>query len=436
MQAKLTKRVVDAAAANGGRDIWVWDTELRGFGLRVRPNGHKSYVLEYRPGGGGRGVQKRRFTIGQHGSPWTPDTAREEALRVLGQVAGGADPAAAKVEARRKEGDTLAEVVGVFIEKYAKVRQKSWRETERTFRHDVLPALGSKRPEDVTRRDIVRLIDGVADRGPIMANRTLAYLRKFFNWCIERGHVEANPCAGIKAPGVAVARDRVLEDGELVEIWRAADGVGWPWGAIVKMLALTAQRRTEVVEMRWSEVDLGKGTWTLPGTRTKNKRAHEVPLTGTAVAILQAIPRMTFVDADGKSRESPFVFTTTGRTAVGGLGKAKTAMDGMIAGARRKAAQEAGGDPEEVAAMPHWTLHDLRRTATTGMARLGIHPHVADAVLNHKTGAIQGVAAVYNRFGYLEERRRALEAWEAHVLALLEGREAGGNVVPLRAAGG
>jgi integrase len=419
MQAKITKRVVDAAAAEGGRDLWVWDTELRGFGLRVRPNGHKAYVVEYRPGAGGRSVQKRRFTIGAHGSPWTPSAAREEAVSVLGQVADGKDPAAAKLSARHREGSTVTELVGVFVEKYAKVNQRSWQQTERALRHDVLPAIGSLPIGSVTRRDIVRILDTVVERGPIMANRILAYSRKFFNWCVERGHVEANPCAGIRAPGAAKARERVLDDQELAKVWRAADAVGWPWGPVVKLLTLTAQRRSEVVEMRWSELDLDKATWALPGERTKNGRAHEVPLTATAVEILRGLPRMPGL----------FVFSTTGRTAVSAFTQAKRKLNRAVLDVSVKAT------PGEVEPMPHWTFHDLRRTATTGMARLSIHPHVADAVLNHKTGSIQGVAAIYNRHAYLDERRRALETWEAHILATLEGRMAEDNVVvPLRPA--
>ena len=411
MRARITKRVVDTASTEGGRESWVWDTELRGFGLRVRPNGHKTYIVEYRPGAGGRGVQKRRLTIGTHGSPWTPSGAREEAVRILGQVANKHDPAAAKVEARRKDGSTVAELADAFVEKYAKVNQRSWEQTDRAIRHDVLPAIGSLQAEDVTRRDIVRILDTVAERGPIMANRVLAYTRKFFGWCVERGHVADNPCAGIKAPGVAKTRERVLGDDELAEVWRAADAVGWPWGPVVKLLTLTAQRRSEVVGMRWSELDLDKATWSLPGSRTKNKRAHEVPLTAAAVDILRGLPRMP----------GPFVFSTTGRSAVSAFTQAKAKLN--------RAILDACGEAEPI---PHWTFHDLRRTATTGMARLGIHPHVADAVLNHRTGAIQGVAAIYNRHAYLDERRRALDAWESHVLAILEGRTAGANVVSLR----
>ena len=415
MKVKLTKRAVDALVATDGR-LFVADTDLAGFGMIVTPAGSKSYIVEYRPGPGGRAAPKRRVTIGKHGSPWTPATARDEAKRTLGLVAAGRDPAAEKTEARRKEGTTVEQIATDFIEKYCKARQKSWQETERVFRNDVYPAFGSKPVEDITRQDVVRLVDAVAARGPIMANRTLAYVRKFFNWCIERGYLTATPCAGIKQPGAAKARERVIDDGELAEVWRAAEAIGGNWGAVVKLLILTAQRRDEVVSMRWEELDLESTNWTLPGERTKNKRWHEVPLVATAVAALRAVPRLA---------GCPYVFSTTGMTAMSGLSRAKRRLDAAIADSRAKV-----GNAEP---MPGWTFHDLRRTATTGMARLGIHPHVADAILNHKSGAIQGVAAVYNRHGYLDERRRALEAWEGHVMVVVEGRTTAGNVVPLAA---
>ncbi len=417
MQIKLTKRNVDQLTT-GDRRLFVADTELSGFGMILTPAGSKSYIVEYRPGAGGRSAPKRRVTIGQHGSPWTPDTARDEARRILGLVAAGRDPAAEKADARRKEGTTVQDIATAFIEKYAKARQKSWEETERVFRNDVYPAFGAKPVEEVTRQDIVRLIDAVAERGPIMANRTLAYVRKLFNWCIERGYITATPCAGIKPPGAAKARERVLDDDELAEVWRAADAIGGNWCAVVKLLTLTAQRRDEVVSMRWEELDLTKAAWTLPGERTKNKRGHEVPLVATAVGVLEKVPRLS---------GCPYVFSTTGMTAMSGLSRAKTRLDAAIATARTKA-----GIAQP---MPGWTFHDLRRTATTGMARLGIHPHIADAILNHKTGSIQGVAAVYNRHGYQEERRRALEAWEAHLLAVAEGRAAAINVVAMAPKG-
>ncbi|KAF0140360.1 MAG: putative phage integrase [Rhodospirillaceae bacterium] len=413
MQAKITKRTVDAIAATVS-DVWVWDADLKGFGVRVRTSGRKTYVVEYRPGAGGRAAPKRRFVIGQHGSPWTPETARSEARRILGLVESGHDPVAERTEARRKEGENVAEIAAVFVAKYCKLHQRSWEETERVFLKDVNPRLGAKRLQDVTKGDLARLLDAVAERGPIMANRTLAYMRRFFNWCIEKDYITTSPATGLKPPGAACTRERTLDDGELMEVWRAAKAVGSVWEPLVMLLILTAQRRSEVAGILWGEVDFERRLWTLPAERAKNGRTHEVPLVDAAIAVLKAVPRLG---------ESALVFTTTGYTPVSGLSKAKIILDRAIAKARG----------ENAAPMPGWTFHDLRRTATTGMARLGIHPHVADAILNHKSGAIQGVAAIYNRHAYTEERRRALEAWERHVLALLDGMPmAGGNVVKPR----
>lgn len=419
MSVKLSKRVIDSVQPIKGQDQWLWDAELKGFGLRVRPSGRKVYIVEYRPGGGGRKAPKRRYTIGSHGSPWAPDTARTEAKRILGLAAAGKDPAADRTEARRREGDTVEALAEAFIEKYAKREQRSWQETERVLKRDINPAIGRKLIDDVTRQDVVRLIDTVADRGVVMGARTHAYLRRFFNWCLERGYIKESPVAGLKAPGRAQDRDRVLSDSETLEVWRAIDSLGSLWGPMVKLLLLTGQRLNEVAGMRWSEIDTDSGTWVLPAARTKNKREHEVPLTETARSVLAAIPRMSI-----EYKPVPLVFTTTGRTPMSGFSSAKRALDKAILEARQSE------DPE-AKPMPHWTFHDLRRTVTTGLARLGIHPHVADALLNHKSGAITGVAAVYNRHAYLDERRRALEAWEAHVLALTQAQVTEGNVVVL-----
>lgn len=424
MQAKINKRTVDASVAGQAGDLWIWDTEIMGFGVRVRPNGRKSYIVEYRPGSGGRVSPKRRYTIGQHGSPWTPDTARDEARRILSLVAAKHDPVAERSLARGRDIATVAEVSAEFIEKYAKRRQRSWRETERVLQKEVTPAFGNKPIGDVTRQDVLRLLDRIADRGPIMANRTLAYTRRLFGWACERGYIDQNPCAGLPPPGEAKSRDRVLDDMELLEVWRAAEEVGSVWEPLIKMLILTAQRRNEVAEMCWSEIDFSNAIWSLPANRTKGKRAHEVPLCRTAIEILSSIPRSIQGDGNGNSAGSSFVLTTTGRTPVSGFSKAKKAIDEVILKRRLMSDVDANQ-------MPRWTFHDLRRTATTGMARLGIHPHIADAILNHQEGAIRGVAAIYNRHAYLDERRRALHAWEAYVLAAVRGQLGGENVVPL-----
>ena len=427
MLAKISKRTVDAAISSDDQDLWIWDTEVKGFGVRIRVSGRKVYVVEYRPGGGGRKAPKRRFTIGQHGSPWTPNSARDEAKRILGLVKEGRDPSVERTTARERGGDSVAELVSLFIDKYAKVRQRSWRETERVLLRDVIPSFGNKSIEVINRRDVVRLLDDVGERGPIMANRTLSYVRRFFNWCIERGYISDNPCHGIKPPGEIKSRERVLDDVELVTVWGAAESVGGNWAPLVKLLILTAQRRSEVAEMRWSEIDFEEKTWTIPGERTKNKRTHQVPLTNSAIAILQAVNSVFIEDGTGRSSESPFVFTTTGTTPVSGLSKAKKAIDRAI-----DLDQKNTNLSDE--AFPHWTFHDLRRTATTGMARLGIHPHVADAVLNHKEGTIQGVAAIYNRYAYMDERRRAMEAWGDYVSRVLNDDVLSTNIVDINGA--
>ena len=324
-------------------------------------------------------------------------------------VAQGHDPVAERSASRGEERETVADMAAAFVKKYAKRQQKSWRETERVLLRDVNPAIGSKRLDEVTRQDVVRLLDQIAERGPVMANRTLAYIRRFFNWCIERGYTTQNPCAGLQPFGVNGSRDRTLSDSELSDLWHAAERVSAIWTPMVKLLLLTAQRRSEVAEMRWPEVDFEDRMWTIPAERAKNKRAHAVPLTETAIELLSSISRYSYLGEGGFVVESPFVFTTTGSTPVSGFSKTKKTLDNEILARRCAVASDA--QP-----MPGWTFHDLRRTVTTGMARLGIHPHIADALLNHKDGIIRGVAAIYNQHGYLDERRRALEAWEQHLL--------------------
>lgn len=421
MKSKITKRIVDAARGED-RDRFIWDTEVKGFGLKVTPSGGKVYVLQYRPGG--RGAATRRITIGRHGSPWTPEKARSEAQRLLELVAAGEDPAPRpeRPEAGTGEAESpapattepvapsamlLEDVVADFLERHHRARgNRSVYDVERAFKRDVFPTWGKRPITEITRRDAVELIDGIAARAPVLANRTLAYVRKFFNWCVERDLLAISPCAGVRAPSRERPRDRVLSDGELAEIWRACDRLGWPFGPAVQLLILTAQRRDEVAWLRWSEIDLDGALWTLPRERAKNDRAHEVPLSKQAVALLRGLPRPT---------ESDLVFTTTGETPVSGFSHAKDRLDDIVLKDRRKEAGRMGKPLHEVKPIPHWVLHDIRRTVTTGLARRGVPPHIADRILNHVQGAIRGVAAIYNRHGYLDERRAALQDWADHV---------------------
>lgn len=375
--------------------------------MRVFPSGRKSYVVEYRPGAGGRNAPKRRYTIGQHGSPWTPETARKKAIEILADVIRGADPSAERQEARKLDQENVRHFVELFIERYAKKKQRSWKETERVLAREFLPQLGKKRLNDVSKRDIVLVVDRIADRAPVMANRAFSYIRRFFNWCVEQSLLEVSPCAGLKPPAGGQQRERILSDEELVEVWNAAGTVTPIWNSVFKLLILTAQRKNEVVGMEWEEIDWNQMLWKIPGRRTKNGRSHEVPITSTMSKILSEIPRI---------EGCKYVFSSNGQRPVASQSRIKNAIDEEIERLR----QERAPLGEGAKSMPHWTIHDLRRTATTGMARLGIPPHVADALLNHKGGVVSGVAAVYNRYGYLEERRHALQEWESHVLGLLD----------------
>ena len=235
------------------------------------------------------------------------------------------------------------------------------------------------------------MLDSImADGKPYRANRALQPSRNLFAWSLDRGYVDHHPIDRLKPPGKEVTRDRILSDRELAALWRIAGGLGYPFGPAIELLILTAQRRGEIATMRWSDVDLDRATWTVPAAIAKNGRVHEVPLSLQALEILTAIPR--FVGSD-------LVFTTTGTTPISGFGRLKERLDAAIG-------------------FSDWRFHDLRRTAASGMARIGVAPHVVEKVLNHQAGVISGVAAVYNRHGYEAEKREALERWCKHVSSL------------------
>jgi integrase len=406
MGVKLTKRVVEAAEP-AADDQHLWDAEVKGFGLKVTPAGRKVFVFQYRMGG--RGANTERYTIGEYRSPYTVEGARGEAVRLLAEVKAGRNPAEAKRAERRSEPNRarlFGELAAEFIERHAKPNTRDWRKTEYLLRRDALPFWATRPVREITRQDVIELIDRVADRGArIHANRVLAAVRVLFNWALSRGVIEASPAAGVKAPGAETARERVLSDDELRAVWRAAEATPHPFGPFFKLLILTAQRRDEVAGMRWSEIDEARALWTIPGERAKNGRAHEVPLAAPALGILGSIPRV---------EGSDLVFSTNGRTPISGFSKAKLRLD------------HASG--VGLTERDEWRLHDIRRSVTTFLAEMGVAPHVVDKLLNHVSGSIRGVAAVYNRHGYTDERRRALDAWANRLAAIVDG-EQGHNVV-------
>ncbi len=443
----LTDRSVKGWKPDPSKRVEVPDSLVTGLYLVVTERGAKSWAVRYRFAG-----KTRKVTLGQYPALPLAD-ARDQARDALLKVAKGADPALEKVvaaeverEAREAEErarrDRFEHVAADFIEKYAKPRNRSWEDTERIFRVYVTPVWQGRPISSILRRDIRELLEQLAEeRGPVMSNRTFAAIRKLFGWCAEREVIEINPAAGVKPVGTENDRDRILSDEEIVKAWAAWDAMGLPFGIISKLLLLTGQRRSEVAEMRWQDVDLERRVWTLPREAAKNDKAHEIPLSPMVVEIMQSIPIFVGQEepapAGKKESHTPakrtlvFPAQRGGTGAASGFSNAKRQMDKLILTADREAEKKRGGDPEQVQPLENWTLHDLRRTAASGMARLGFQPHVVEKVLNHSTGTISGVAAVYNRHGYLEEKRQALEAWAIHVERLLHP-VAAENVVKLR----
>jgi integrase len=386
------------------------DGIIRGLFLVMQPTGKMSWAVRYRH----RGVP-RKLTLGAYPAI-DLKKARALASQTLVKVASGHDPAAEKQDEKKAAiagalagRDQIETVVDLFIQRHAKPnnRESTWVESERLLKKHVVASWPGRALPDITRRDVHELLDGIMDEGkPILANRVHGVLRKLCNWSVERGIITVSPCDGIKPPSAERSRDRVLEDDELRAVWQASDG-GSVFGPLVKMLILTGQRRDEVASMRWSDVDLARKTWTLPRERSKNDAEHVIPLSEAALAALASVSRV--------QSKKGFVFSTNGETHVSGFSRAKDRLETQILESLRRAAAAAGDDPEAIKAPPRWTFHDLRRTAASGMARLGQPVHVVEAALNHRSGTIRGVARVYNRYDYAEEKRRALEAWARHV---------------------
>ncbi len=426
---KLTKVGVETAAC-GDKDRFIWDEKLTGFGLKVTPAGRRSYVVQYRPRGS---AHAKRITLGVHGAPWTTERAREAAERLLLRVANGEDPveraradraaaetARAAEEARfaaiaeavvRAQTHRFEVVLDEYIQRYAKPKNRRWADTRRSIAFDALPLWRDRGIETITRRDLAELIDEVRLRSPSSARLLWAHLQRMFGWCVERMYIDQSPCLGMRGPTQVASRDRWLSDDEVRLFWRGVEKIGGPFDPLLKLLLLTGQRREEVTGMRWCEVDMERAEWVIPRERSKNDCSHAVDLAPAAVAILRTLPR-----------HHDMVFTTTRVTSLSGHAKARQRVgDAMqeIRDAERYQAGQVGA-----ASIRPWRLHDLRRTAATGMAALGHPPHVVEAVLNHQSGARGGLVAVYQHYQYRTERKAALLAWAEHVHALARSSEA------------
>jgi integrase len=401
--ARLTIRSVEAMKARPVRQE-IPDSFLPGLYLIQQPSGAKGWAVRYRH----QGVP-RKLTLGSYPALGLKD-ARELGAKALRTVAEGRDPGREKILARAAKADSIDRIVEEFLERHVRRsnRPRTGQETERLLRQHVLPRWRGRMVHEVTRRDVLDVLDRVVDSGaPIAANRVLAAARKFFNWCVARDILAASPCAGVKPPTAERARDRVLSDDELRLVWQAAVKLGGTFGPLVKLLALTGQRRDEVARMRWDELDFDARLWTLPPARTKNNQPHEVPLSKAALAVLQKVSRIT---------ESPFVLTTNGGASpASGYSKNKRRLDALL--------------PADV---PPWRLHDLRRTCASGLARLGINLPVIEKVLNHASGSFAGIVGVYQRHSFADEKRAALETWSDFISDLVSDKPAPKKVIKLR----
>lgn len=385
MRTKLSTKYVDALPPANGKRYEARDALIPGLHIRVSVTGAKVWYVGTRIDG-----RVRRIRLGPYPLLSLAD-ARKAAASLLRDVQLGrfADPD------EQPRTPTLGEIVPQFIEIYAKPRNRAWRDTKSALRK--FAPLNGTPVDRIKRADVVRVMDTLMASGPSPgANRALAALKKLMNWCVDRGVIEVSPIVGLAKPAKEVARERVLNDRELAACWHAAHADGYPFAAFAQLLILTAQRRGEVAGMRWSELDLDEATWTIPGKRTKNATTHVVPLAAAAIDILCEAPR--FLGSD-------LVFTTNGTTPISGFGRLKRRLDNAV-----------GLDAED------WRLHDIRRTVATNMAKMGIQPHIIEAVLNHKTGIVSGVAAIYNRHAYLDEKRDALEKWAKRLADLVDGR--------------
>lgn len=410
--AKLTDKLLKSLKPLPSGRLEIWDAIIGedrtlpgAFGIRVTDKGGMSWVIMYRTLDDNRGkIIQKRHKIGDYPSLSLAD-ARTMARDALLKASRGDDPATAKQAARAALDGAITFSIALdqFIEKYAKHNTRGWKETKRVFDKYLKPELGEYRLKAVTSLHIRNLIEAMAETAPYMANRTLAYIRKFFNWAVDRELVPSSPVAAIKPPAKEKSRDRILTDEEVKAMWDAFSVMGWPFGQAFQLLLVTGQRRDEVAKMRWKDLDLEADLWTLSREATKADRLHEVPLSPLAVDILRKVKRTS----------NEYVFSTNGKTPISGFSRAKTKAD-------------------EVSSvnMPEWRLHDLRRTAASNMAKLGIAPHVIEKVLNHSTGTISGVAAVYNRYGYDDEKRAALGTWARALEAVVSPSDS--NVIEIR----
>jgi len=419
---RLTDRSLMALRPQAQRyEVW----EPSGLGVRVTPNGRRTFVWYYRTD-----RLTRRLTIGEYPTV-TLAAARVRLAQAREAVKGGRDPGRETVEGRKadRQAETMAELAAEYLERHARPNKRSAAEDERQLRRDVLPAWGRRKARTITRRDVVTLLDRITDRGaPIAANRMLTLLHRVFRFALDRDIVAANPCAGIGRPAKERPRERVLRDAEMTALWEGLEAAAMaPQTRLaIRFLLATGQRVGEVAAMPWDELDEGAALWRIPGARAKNGTPHTVPLNSLALDVL-AEARTLAQERHPRLRESlpagapeperePWVFPSSVH------GRSLTPLS--VARAMRDNLAALG-----LAANPA-TPHDLRRSVASHLTALGVPRLVVGKLLNHRDRDVTG--RVYDKHSYLPEVRAAVETWGRHLAAVLG--ETASNVVALRGA--
>lgn len=437
-RANLSKRTVDAVEP-ASRDQFIWDASLTGFGLKVTPLGRKVFIFQYRiaPPGEASKTAAKRYTIGKYGNV-TPDQARKRAEVLAGMVANGIDPRQAEKDqatekrqqraaAERKERLESELAFSAYADRWLDHyehekgrRPKSVAAAKAIVRNYLKPALGNLPMPHIGRDELQPIIDAIPAKQRATRRNVFAYASILFGWATRRGDVPANPLAAMEKPPAPAPRQRVLSDDEIKAVWLASFGLTKPFGQFFRFLILSGQRRNEVAGMAWQELDRESRAWTIPSERAKNNGANIVPLGPTMIAELDALAGAAEDDKPVWPKTG-FVLTTKGNAPISGMSKAKAALDSKVAKAR---------DDEP---LPHWQIHDLRRTLATGFQRMGIRLEVTEATINHISGSRAGIVGVYQLHDWAEEKRAALEAWDARILTLVSGEKAD-NVIAMRPA--
>jgi integrase len=379
--------------------------KVQGLKLRVSPTGKKSWVLYARRPGA---KNPSRFALGDYGDMSLTE-ARDKARKWKQKMRDGIDPVAEKqkanVAARERIANNFAGLGKLFLTRHvSKLKPSTAKDYTRIIKKVLIPAWGKMPIADISGAQVIHLIDNEENRAPVQARLTFAVARKLFAFAVERQLIPsaANPFTGLKAPAVPKARDRVLSEDEVGLFWTATEAIGWPYAPAFKFLLLTGQRRSEIAGVAWSEIDFEKAEWVIPANKAKNGKAHAVDLSPLALEILESQPKI-----------GPLVFASGGDKPLNGWSRAKRRLDADM--------------PDGV---PAWRNHDLRRTAASGMAALGISPTIIEKTLNHVSGVTGGLVAVYQHHDYRKERKAALVGWGRKVEQIIGRGES--NVVPMK----